>query len=162
MTTAWVPLATITADGSTATWDITDIPSSYRDLILVIDCEIASGTDNLDLRFNNDSTTNAYFSVYMEGDGSTASSNSGNTNFLRLTRGTRTSTTRSNFIVQIMDYSASDKDTTVLSRFNNATEETNAMASRWDNTTVIDEINVISGVNLVTGSTISLWGSNRV
>lgn len=162
MTTAWVPLATITADGSTATWDITNIPSSYRDLVLVIDCAIATGTDNIDLRFNNDTTTNAYYSVVMEGDGTNDSSNTGNTNYLRLTRGTRTSTTRSNCIIQIMDYSASDKDTTVLSRFNNATEETNAMASRWNNTTVINEINVISGVNLVSGSRVSLWGSNRL
>jgi hypothetical protein len=60
-----------------------------------------------------------------------------------------------------MDYSATDKHKTVISRFGSAARETQATASRWANTAALTSINFFQesgGVTFSTGSTFSLYG----
>ena len=158
-TPTYTPLATVTADGSTDSYDFTSIPSTYRDLILVFSGGVTTGIDDLMLRLNNDSTSSIYSYVVMEGNGSSASSFTDTRNNLTLTAGTNIGTGQSTIIVQIMDYSASDKHTTVLSRHNNTSAEVNAFAGRWANTAVVNQVNVFApAYDFSSGTTISLYG----
>jgi hypothetical protein len=63
-------------------------------------------------------------------------------------------------IFQVMDYSATDKHKTALSRTNIARNFVAAHANRWASTTAVTSINVFGnrGSNLAAGSTFNLYG----
>jgi hypothetical protein len=62
-------------------------------------------------------------------------------------------------IVHIMDYSATDKHKTVLSRANRASSGVDAIAGRWASTSAITSIKYFaSGRTLDIGSTVALYG----
>jgi hypothetical protein len=121
-------------------------------LILVI-----AGTSSPDatwgLRFNGDTGSN-YPYVEMNGTGSSATSS---TTTLSYFRAGRTTGTQGTTIIQIMDYSATDKHKTGLSRTGPANEIVRAVASRWANTAAITSI-VTNNVTLSAGTVLSLYG----
>jgi hypothetical protein len=58
-----------------------------------------------------------------------------------------------------MDYSATDKHKTVLSRANNAANGVTAIAGRWASTSAITSIVLtFQSSSLATGSTVALYG----
>ena len=64
-------------------------------------------------------------------------------------------------IMQIMDYSATDKHKTALVRANLSTKQVSAAALRWANTSAITSIQVTHGTggsNYTAGSTFALYG----
>ena len=66
---------------------------------------------------------------------------------------------RNNIVVQIMDYSATDKHKTVLSRSNALDSYVFAIAGRWANTSAVNSLTfLISSGTLVSGTTVSLYG----
>jgi hypothetical protein len=159
-TNTYTALATVTLGGSDASITFTSIPATYRDLILVIN---GSTTGNADygLRFNGDSGTNYSF-VYMGGNGSATASgtNSGETQVVLDAYFWRSSEI-STQITQIMDYSATDKHKTVLSRNNVAGGGVDAFANRWANTAAITSVEVrvsTGGQFFATATTLSLYG----
>jgi hypothetical protein len=101
----------------------------------------------------------------MEGNGSSAVTGT-STNATDLTLGGNNSrtddATNPFFIIQLMDYSATDKHKTVLSRKNQAARTTVAQASRWASTSAINKITVNvtqpDPTNFAVGSTFYLYG----
>ena len=158
MTTAWVPLATTTLGASASSVTFSSIPSGYRDLILVV-AGTGSSSGSIRIQMNNDTGSN-YTYVDAFGNGSSAASSSG----------TLTSAivadlyaTESNGIAHIMDYSATYNQKTILARGNAASGIARMVANRWANTSAVTEIDVFpSSGNFNSGSTISLYGSNRL
>lgn len=155
-TPTYKALANITLSSSAASVTFGSIPGTYRDLVLVIDGTVSSA-DTLGLRFNSDSGNN-YFSVSMNGNGSTASSGSWtsvSSGYFGIFY-----TTQSNAIINIMDYSATDKHKTFISRSNNAGNLVRAHATRWASTNAITSVTLTSfgGVNYSSGSTFALYG----
>jgi hypothetical protein len=67
---------------------------------------------------------------------------------------------RSVFRLQIMDYSATDKHKSVLTRYDLAGLETHAHATRWANTAIITTLEIfgIDTETLAAGTTLSLYG----
>jgi hypothetical protein len=157
-TNTYTPLATITLTGTDTEVVFASIPNTYRDLILVADF-VAATTTNAELlvRFNSDSGNN-YSQVRMTGNGSSASSGSASgVNGARIGYGPNSST-RSNAVIQIMDYSATDKHKTLLGRTNEP-DEVWAVACRWANTAAVTSVSFLyEGVSLGIGSTFSLYG----
>jgi hypothetical protein len=94
----------------------------------------------------------------MQGDGTSASSGTGSATGVNA--GFTLSSPVSNNITQIMDYSATDKHKTLLSRKNTSSVVVNAQAGRWANTAAITSIvcTVDSGATFSSGSTFSLYG----
>jgi hypothetical protein len=157
-TPTYTPLATVTLGSSAASVTFGSIPATYRDLIVVIAAQRVTNPDNVKLRFNGDTGSN-YNSVFMYGDGATPVSQTRSGTFAPLDAGAYPPNTGyNNYIVNIMDYSATDKHKTVLNRANHAPAATEAWASRWANTAAITSMNIsiIGGFN--TGSTFSLYG----
>jgi hypothetical protein len=156
-TPTYIALATTTLALPDAEVVFSSIPGTYRDLILLIDGASIT-TDTVGVRFNGD-TGNNYNSVMMQGDGSSATSSSW-TSVSQAYFGVM-SDSRTNAILQFMDYSATDKHKTFLARQNTAAARTRAHASRWANTAAITSI-TLGHFNPVTtfsaGTTFSLYG----
>ena len=138
---------------SAASVTFSSIPATYRDLVLVIDGTSTSTETVNAITFNNDTGSN-YSYVWMLGTGSTTSSSSGTTTSML---GGILTSSQSNAILQIMDYSATDKHKTALLRANYSVVMGRAM--RWANTAAINEIDItFVAANAAAGTTIYLYG----
>lgn len=150
----YVALATTTASGGETSVTFSSIPASYRDLIMVWGGS-ASGTVSVFVRFNSDTGSN-YSYVYANGDGSSATSASGSTTYISQNFLTASQNT---MIMQIMDYSATDKHKTVLTRWGVADTSLQMAAERWASTSAINEIScAVQSGTITAGSTFSLYG----
>jgi hypothetical protein len=158
-TSTYTPLATVTLGTAVSSVSFSSIPATYRDLIVVLNVS-GSADVGIRLRFNGDTGTN-YTTVAMAGWSGGTLSNSyplAYALFYNLTVGVNTNGIPAPVIGQIMDYSATDKHKTLLTRAS-STNEATAMASRWANTNAITsmEIYLASG-NYAVGSTFNLYG----
>jgi hypothetical protein len=160
-TATWVALQNITLTGTQADITFSNIPATYRDLVLVCNSkQTATPAQDQSLQFNGDTGSN-YNVVIMWGDGSTYDSDtfSNQTNMLIDFYASITTAFSNVTIVQIMDYSATDKHKTVLSRANRASSGVDAIAGRWASTDAITSIKYFaSGRTLDIGSTVALYG----
>ncbi len=153
----------MTLGTATASVTLSSIPATYRDLVLIenVKHESLSGGQSSRLRFNGDTGSN-YTMVYLAGNTGTNSGQSGTDSTTFAYAGRFNNTDGNNGITQIMDYSATDKHKTVLSRGNlNANGlAIFIFANRWANTAAITSL-VLSpegGGNYATGSTFALYG----
>ena len=128
------------------------------DLVLVANVKATAGVDSL-LRFNSDTGSN-YSWVRASGNGSSAASFANTTDGIYLNAvASFDSTNFNSVIVQIMDYAATNKHKSVLSRANNASLGVEMGASRWANTAAITTIEFRSGssTQFVANSTFHLY-----
>ena len=139
------------------------IPQGYGDLVLVCKLSGTSATGGLTmkLRLNGDSAGN-YYDLVMGASSGGAFSNavSGGTG-LRLSYSGDNGTKPLLVISHIMDYSASDKHKTVLTRHSGTADSvrTDAFAGRWANTNAVTSVTVIPDANsIASGSALSLFG----
>ena len=141
-------IASNVLSSSASSVTFSSIPATYRDLVLV--CTMISSTGNafIDLRLNSDSGNN-YPRVWMSGDGSSATSLTQSLGSdIRLNSGAWGSSTEAVLVVaNIMDYSATDKHKTIISRANRAAVGVNAQAARWANTAAVTTITLNAGTN---------------
>lgn len=155
-TPAWVPLATTTLSSSAASITFGSISGGYRDLMLTF-TGTSTASVNGNLYFNADTTSGNYSFVRMYGTGSATASNTGNDipyDFY---------TNPTMVQIQIMDYSATNKQKTALTRWDTAANITGATAYRWANTAAITSILIDpSTASFNAGCTFSLWGRNAL
>jgi hypothetical protein len=145
-------LATITLQSASSSVTFSGIPSTYRDLVLVVNAEV-TGNGNFTLKLNNDSGNSS--SVQMYGDGSSAVSFTETNPVWALW----ISGQQHLGIFQIMDYSATDKHKTTLGRVNRSNGIALAGASRWASNTAVSSLVVTLSANSFSiGSTFSLYG----
>lgn len=159
-TNTYLPLANITLGTAATSVTFSSIGQGFRDLILVANTGVSSSGQAVRLQVNND-TTGTYNDVFMNGNGSSASSSydTNNTYIFIAPYGFTASTPAANIIAQFMDYSATDKHKPVLFRANDAGLATSAGAARWASNTAISTIKIyVATGNLVAGSTFALYG----
>lgn len=144
-TPTYTPLANITLGSTATTVSFSSINQGFRDLIVIF-----TGTTPFNntayVNFNGDTSSN-YSSVVMRGgNGGVQSASSSAASKLDITGDTLDSSTVSNFIFHIMDYSATDKHKTTLSRANNSDVSlTTASAGRWASTSAVSSMTFIFG-----------------
>jgi hypothetical protein len=73
MPTTYEPIATFTAATATGSVSFSNIPNTYTDLLLVLNGSLRDSGDNLQLRFNGD-TSNLYSQTEVSSNGSTSAS----------------------------------------------------------------------------------------
>jgi len=159
MTATYTPLANVTL-GTTATSIVfNSIPATYRDLVIVF-LGRATSTVQAGMRFNGDTSGSNYSSQRMSGNGSTASAADTTDTYIRLSRFALGATTSGvQFNIHIMDYSATDKHKTVLSRADNAAYATEAIVNRWASTAAINSVRILTDANSwAVGTTVALYG----
>ena len=156
-TTTYIALQNITLTGSASSVTFSNIPNTYRDLIIAANIDNSVNTE-LFIRFNNDTGTN-YTSVRMQGSGVAAGANTHLGPAMRLVGNGDIMTDFSHVaIVQLFDYSVANKHKAVLSR-TNSSNGMDACAGRW---TVSDPISVVTLIpnsgSFQVGSTFSMYG----
>ena len=151
-TPTYTPLATVTLASTASSVTFGSIPATYRDLIIV--SNMLNTVDAVDgtIYFNGDTTAANYTRVFMYATGSVLSSTGNNQSFTpRIAVGS--------LVVQIMDYSATDKHKTTLVRSDQAGYITYTQASRWANTAAVNTIRLApASGSFAIGFTASLYG----
>jgi len=151
-TPTYTPLATVTLASSASSVTLSNIPASYRDLILIHNGALTN-TDNIVWRANGDTGSN-YSIVQALATSGGASSNSSASRTSGLAGSSYTQ--QSANITQWLDYSATDKHKTSLGRANSPTSEVGMSASRWANTAAINSLTLLGA--FASGNTFSLYG----
>jgi hypothetical protein len=154
MTDTYRPLATVTLGSSAASVTFSSIPATYRDLILIVNGTPAINVnDSFSVRYNGDTGSN-YSYVRMVGTSSnTATSVAESNNSV----GGFFGGSQQTFILQVMDYSATDKHKSWLSRV--SANWVGAWAGRWASTSAITSVNILyASAGFGTGTTFSLYG----
>lgn len=105
------------------------------------------------IRLNADTGAN-YYEVYMEGTGSATGSQSNSGSYFS----TWWTGAYEQGIINLMDYSATDKHKSVLMRYGQSSGGVNAWASRWANTAAVTQIQLYTTSTFAAGSTFALYG----
>jgi hypothetical protein len=160
-TPTYTPVATVTLGTAVSSVTFSSIPATYRDLILVVNGTTSGGNNGPTGRFNSDAGTN-YPQIFMWATTVAQSGTNANNGF-SITSSTSLAGERFQGVVSVMDYAATDKHKTVLTRsgYTNASSIriVEASASRWTNTAAITTFAVVStGNNFAIGSTFNLYG----
>ena len=121
-----------------------------------------TGNASIYLRFNGDTGAN-YNSVYALGYGSgLASGTRTSVQYINLSDQIAINNGEKNLTVaNILDYTATDKHKSVVSRSNSPESGVNMVAGRWANTSAVTQIDLVqsSGTNgLSAGSTFAIYG----
>jgi hypothetical protein len=158
-TTTYIPLANLTLGSNAATVTFSSISQSYRDLVLVIEGR-STITENPTMRFNGVTGTN-YPMVRISGNGSTPSSGSNNSAYFFVGGAvTFNSASKSTSIVNIMDYSVTDKHKPVIIRTDGVGTATEGQVGRWANTAAINTISLFFNFGALwsSGTSFALYG----
>jgi hypothetical protein len=152
----YTPIATTTLGSAAASYTFSSIPSTYTDLILVVNGSTSSTNIDYGLRFNSDSGSN-YSRTYVLGTGSAAASGR-DANLSHMIMANFTSS-QSTVIFQIMNYSNSTTYKTALSRSNSGTYVI-GYVGMWRNTNAITSVEFLttSANTLAVGSVLTLYG----
>jgi hypothetical protein len=154
-TPTYTPLATVTLGSSASSVTFSSIPATYRDLVLVfVGLSTSSSSADIVIQVNGDGGNN-YSRVQTNnaGSGLNASLPGFYPLFFR--------NSQAMFTINFMDYSATDKHKTALSRGNNNDLNfVTMMASRWANTAAISSmvLTIDNASSFATGSTFNLYG----
>jgi hypothetical protein len=157
---SYIPIASQTVGAGVSIVTFSSIASNFRDLVLVINGASSSGSGlSIFITLNSD-FGNKYNDVNMAGNGSSTSSFSGGN--LGASTLFPISTNQGSYIVNFMDYSATDKHKTFLARwgeFQSGDQVVNAYAYRWPSTSAITSITFrTSSGNYAVGATFNLYG----
>lgn len=151
-------LSKITLQEASSLVTFSSIPSTYRDLVVVVNADNSVQTE-LFARFNGDSGNN-YYTVRMQASGvSTGSASTSAASGARLNGNGDIMTDFSfNATITALDYSATDKHKLALSR-TNSSNGVDACTFRWASTAPITSVTLFpnSGTFEV-GSTFALFG----
>ena len=151
-------IATQTLGSATASVTFSSIPSTYTDLVLVVNT--GSGTaEDIALRFNSDTGTN-YSRTYFYGNGTVTYSDKNSNVAFSYFGGQNSTTTPVTHIANIMNYSNSTTFKSMLVKIGSASSVTSLTAHLWRSTSTITTIGLftVSGNNLNAGSTFTLYG----
>jgi hypothetical protein len=158
----YIALAEIELASATSSVTLTGFSQDYRDLVLVVTGGVTSGIANVRMSLNGDTTNANYGFVHMSGTGSSTNSTApSGSSVARLINyyGYPEADLKLNIIVNIMDYSATDKHKTSLARSNHADNGVTALATRWANTNAVTSLLIdVDSSTFAIGSTFSLYG----
>jgi hypothetical protein len=157
MPNTYDPIATQTLGSSSGSITFSSIPSTYTDLVIVFSGTTAALVA-VDIQFNGD-TSAIYSRAIISGNGSTASSDR-EVNQTQSSIGL-SSTTQSDSIFQIFNYSNTTTFKTVLSRANVTASLLRACVGLYRSTSAITSVTLSvtnSASTFSAGSTFSLYG----
>lgn len=158
---AYVPLANVTLGTTATSVTFSSISQSYRDLVLVAYSATTSDS-NFWVQLNGD-TGNNYSAINMVGVGGNSyfsqNLSTGTYNYFDVPGGVGGADGMT-FIINFMDYSATDKHKSVLWRNDKASAGTQAEVGRWASTSAITSILIDQYLSRVfgAGSTFALYG----
>lgn len=159
----YTPIITYTLPSNAAYYDFTSIPTTYTDLVVIVNAGTASTSD---ITFNVGNGTvdtgNNYSTTWIYGTGSAAGSARNSSVAIGYFDyyGGGTSTLGANIsIIHFMNYASTVMYKTILGRAGNAGGGVDAFANMWRSSAAINTLRVKGQTgNLLAGSTISIYG----
>jgi hypothetical protein len=152
----YTQIASTTLGSAASSVTFSSIAGTYTDLVIVVNANVTSGTEDIALTFNGDTATN-YSRTVLFGDGTTATSVRSSTQARIAIAGF--GSTIGNAIVNIQNYSNATTYKTAIARGNLTTAGTYAVVGLWRNTAAITSIGVATtGSTWTAGSTFNLYG----
>lgn len=159
MAATYTPIASITLGAAASSVTFSSIPQTYTDLVLIINAGLTTGEADASLRFNSDTGTN-YSRTVLYGNGTSALSarNSNSDTIITIQFGALSNGPLTK--IEIMNYSNTTTNKTVLQRAGYASSIVALTAGLWRNTAAITTIDVGNrgGTTYVVGSTFNLYG----
>ena len=156
----YTPIATGVTSGSAGTFTFSSISGSYTDLVVIVNGGSSPAAD-LQLYFNGD-TGNNYSVTRLTGNGSSATSaRQTSVGYIRVDfEGYLTTTlANQNAIINIMNYSNTTTNKTVISRANNGATGLEATAGLWRSTAAVTSVTFFPSTGtFLNGSTFTLYG----
>jgi hypothetical protein len=155
-TPTYIPLATITLPSPSPSVTFTGISQDYSDLIISVVGNVTARTGQT---ISLNGSTGGFTWVYALGNGTTASSSTGSNNqFGDVWE--NSSTNLSSSTIQIMDYSATDKHKTILTRTDNGTPNGAEMrVMRKASTAAVTSVEITaSSTTWIAGTKFALFG----
>lgn len=153
-------IASNTLNSNTASVSFTSITGSYRDLIVIMNVELADSNVHPDIRFNSDTGSNYFYQVV-----GTNGSTYGAEGYASDTRGYMDPRNQSQIgqrvagRIQIFDYAQTNKHKAFLSDSTQPSRGFAIAAQRWASTSAVTSITLSAGNgNFVTGSSFFLYG----
>ena len=165
MPSTYTPIATSTYGSDAGAFSFTSIPSTYTDLIAVLNIRSkkAASTGFLCSRMNSDSGSTHSYTI-LTGSGSSASS-SRNTNvswdsFAEIAGNNAASGVYSTVIYHIMNYANTTTNKTLIARVNEAGSNVSAQVGLWRSTSAMTSLQFFDydGANFAAGSSFTLYG----
>jgi hypothetical protein len=158
----YVALATQTLGSAAASVTFSSIPSTYTDLILIMNARNTNANTYPFLRFNSDTGTNYSITDLVGSAAGAVSYGSVNQSVMNINYSDALpsgASTFAGFIINIQNYSNTTTNKTILCRVSNSATATEALVGLWRNTSAINTITLTcdSG-SYNTGSTFSLYG----
>lgn len=159
MPATYEPIATQTVSGSsTGTVTFTSIPSTYTDIVVVINAGYLSDSRDVTWTVNNDGGSN-YSQTTLQGNGSSATS-SRNTSVVKFYSNCLTHPNYGVGIIHLMNYANTTTFKTALSRSGTTVNVVEAAVHLWRSTAAINRLDFFPNVsgNFLSGSTFTLYG----
>jgi hypothetical protein len=161
MTSTYEKIASTTLGSTASTVTFSSIPATYTDLVLISNVKASGGNCYPYIRLNSDTGTN-YSYTYMSGTGSSALSGRASNTAVNFMYGYSYATTANNnfnSLIQVMNYSNTTTNKTMLSRSNNAENSSDTGVGLWRNTAAVTTVTMVGNSNdFAAGSTFTLYG----
>ena len=160
----YTPLSSQTLTAAAASVTFSGIPQTYTDLVIIANAgAVTNNSPGLRVRFNED-TSSLYSSTRLRGNGTNAAStrNSGAT-FIEGGNYDTGFPTFANggfaWICNVMNYSNTTTNKTMIARYNAAANETSTVVGLYRSTSAITSITIsVTTDNFASGSSFTLYG----
>ena len=157
MPATYEPIATATGSGSSTTFTFSSIPSTYTDLVIVLNGSLSAGA-NVRMTLNNDSSS-LYSMTVLSGDGSSAASYRDTAQPFFQYLGYADSG-MSSVIGSINNYSNTTTFKTYLQRQSKASAQAQAAVGVYRSTSAINRLDIFTSntATWTTSTTVTLYG----
>lgn len=155
---AYQPISTQTLTGSQATITFSSIPSTYTDLVLVIEGTTSGSSNNHSVRFNSDSGANYSVTNYRANTAGTVTGRrSSSTNICISESGPLTN--RFMITINVFNYANTSTYKTCSTKFDCYAASVEQTVGTWRGTSAINNVAVTAGADsFATGTTATLYG----
>ena len=151
-----VPITRTTLGSTSSSVTLSSIPSTYTDLVLVVNGQNTSSDGNWRIQFNSDTGSNYSF-TYLAGTGS-ATESGRYSNVSSVDCGVSGNGNWATMLVNINNYVNSTTYKTSLSRLSSSSRFVTENAGLWRSTATINSVTILNDNSWATGSTFTLYG----
>jgi hypothetical protein len=159
MAQTYTPIATTTLGSSVATYTFSSIPSTYTDLVFVVNMGATAAFQDMTVIFNGDTAANYSFTRVGGNGSTTASARSTGASNIRLDGNGPDTVITSTYLINVMNYANTTTYKTLVDKFSRASGGVEATAGMWRSTAAITSVTFgMTSGSLLAGSIFTLYG----
>ena len=159
-TPAIVPLEDITLQSSTGTINISNIPNTYRDIIISLTWQHSGTGSAVRIRFNDSTASHDWAAMYGNVNNSAGGWNGDETSSRMSGVNVGPTSNWSTNTTTVYDYSNANRHTLLISRNADPNGDTSYVGGRWESNAVVNKITLFDccGQVINAGARLQIWG----